>query len=224
MSLKQAVLFAFVLTAGLGSALAESIVGYNYSSNLNATSQSAAVQSTSTTASAAMPILYVGNDGQGNVAEAYSGAATTTAATALSNGNYFSVVVNLTPGSVMDLTDLTFEVGAGDSYNWGVRGYVIRTSTDGFTSDLYAGTFPSATQFAPAEQTVDLTGADFQDLSSIDFRFYVYNPRGSQSTDFRNLSLDGTIPETATPEPVSGILVLSGLGAMALRRRLRKSK
>ncbi len=216
--LRNTALLTLALGAPTLTASAAVIVSYSYASDLNATSQVAEVLSTSTASSLANG--YVGNDGFGNVFEAYSGAATTASA-AISGGNYFAVDVVLTPGSTMNLASLAFAVGAGDNINNGTRGYVVRSSVDSFASDLFSETFASGTGYAsPTARSINLSGAAFQGLSSIDFRFYVFNPAAFQSTDFRNLALDGTINAASVPEPTILLTFGTGLALLMWKRRV----
>ena len=75
--------------------------------------------------------------------------------------------------------------------------------------------------------TVNLSGAQFNDLSAVTFRLYDFVPGGGQSIEFDNVTLNGT-PSPA-PEPHS--LGLFGLGALGLvvgyawpRRAMRGSR
>jgi hypothetical protein len=126
--------------------------------------------------------------------------------------------VTAAPGGLLDLTTLQFEVGKGG--NSDPRGYFIRSSVDGFASTLFATNLPTGPQMAPALQTIDLsTLSAYQNLSSVDFRFYVWTPNPTfQSVDYRNLQLQGTV----VPEPSSLALfavAAAGLGLFHHRRK-----
>lgn len=132
---------------------------------------------------------YIGDDGFGNVLEAYPLSGSTSHDTALSTGSYFSISATAPKGGYLDLEKLEFEVGKGGSAD--PRGYCVRSSVDSFDSDIFATELPSGAQQSPALKTIDLTGLSTSNLSSIEFRFYIYtpDPAGAYSVDFRNWKL-----------------------------------
>lgn len=158
------------------------------------------------------------NDGFGTVFQSYPSNGSTTAVAALSNGSYFSIALSLQPGYLLDASSLTFDVGKGG--NSDPRGYFIRASVDGYSSNLTAATLPSGAQQAPQFASVDLSGAQFQGLSSLGLRFYVWTPSPTgNSVDWSNITLNGA---TATPEPSTILLLAGGIGALiAAQKRLR---
>lgn len=156
--------------------------------------------------------FFVADDGFGSVLQAYPSSGSTDFASAAANNSYFSITVTASGGSDLDLGLLQFEVGKGGSSD--PRGYFIRTSVDSFASDLFSTLLPSGAQQAPALKSINLSGSPvFQNLSSIEFRFFVFtpNPSGS-SVDFRNLELSSAA--NSVPEPAS--LWLIGTGGLLL--------
>jgi len=133
--------------------------------------------------------FYIGDDGFGNVLEAYPLSGSTSHDTALSTGSFFSISATAPPGGYLDLEKLEFEVGKGG--NTDPRGYFVRSSVNNFGSDIFAAELPSGSHQSPALQTIDLTGLSTSNLSSIEFRFYIYtpDPAGAYSVDFRNWKL-----------------------------------
>jgi hypothetical protein len=200
--------------------LAEVIVSYPFTANTNPSQLGAGVQSSTFNGSHLLQFL-VQNDGFGNVLQAYPPNGSISAASALANNSYFNINVTASPGTFLDLTTLQFEVGKGGDSD--PRGYLIRTSVDGFSSDLFSTNLPTGPQQAPALRTIDLsTLPAFQNLTSIDFRFYVFAPDvvGGilHSVDFRNLELQGT----EVPEPSSLALfsvATAGVGLFYHRRK-----
>ena len=49
-------------------------------------------------------------------------------------------------------------------------------------------TRPNLTHF-----TVDLSGPNFQGLTSVSFRIYTYLPGGGRSIEYRNATINGTV-------------------------------
>lgn len=200
------------------SASASSIVDYMFASSTNATFIATGVKSTSVDGSR-LSQFYVGNDGFGNALEAYSANGTTTdAASALTNSSYFSLSVAAAAGKLLDIASLSFDVAKGGDSD--PRGYFIRSSVDNFSTNIFAATFSPGVHTAPASVTIDLS--QFADQASLNFRFFVWQPNLSNSIDFRNLSLSGSVVASRdgqVPEPVTLLLLLSGLGAICVARR-----
>jgi hypothetical protein len=118
----------------------------------------------------------------------------------------------MNPGFFLNPETLTYDVGKGG--NADPRGYIIRSSVDGFSSDLVSVFLPAGAQQAPSSGSVDLSAAQFQGLSVLSLRFYVFTPDPSvNSVDWANVTL-------STPEP--GTLLLMGL-ALALIVTVRLS-
>jgi hypothetical protein len=167
---------------------------------------------------------FIGNDGFGNVLEAYPMTTAISAATAISTSSYFTITVNASSAGPMALSQLLFEVGKGGASD--PRGYFIRSSIDGYANDLFAQTLPVGATQAPAPAVVNLSGiAGMDRVNAITFRFYVYTPTPTtNSVDFRNLAVVGS-QAPALPVPVNQLTWLLALalavlgGALQIRQR-----
>jgi hypothetical protein len=141
--------------------------------------------------------------------------APTTGALAAASGNY--ATFTLTSSTPMDLSSLTFGGAYGLFSN--PAGYAVETSVDGFASYV-TGAFSSQSP-AFSTDTVDLTGPQFQGLTSLTFRLetYVTNGGDAQYSDF---TVNGAL--AAVPEPntlaLAGMGIMSMFGLKAWRRRV----
>lgn len=195
------ILLAFLLSS-LSQAEAAVYAQYNFTSDTNVSALGAGVSSTYD--GSHLYDSYVGNDGFGNVLQAYPTSGTTTHDNALANNIYFSI--NLT-GSNLNLGVLQFDVGKGG--NSDPRGYFIRSSVDGFASDIFSTLLPSGSASAPALQSIDFSSLSaFQNLTTINFRFYLFTPSIGNSVDFQNLTLNSNINNV--PEPSALLLLITG--------------
>lgn len=141
-----------------------------------------------------------------------------TAATAVSLGNYFSFTVTPSAGYALNLSSLSFNEAI--TPGGGLSGYDVRTSVDGFASDVQsAGGIASSSAVS-----VGMSGAGYQGLTSaLTVRIYAFNsaatlPPSFSLAAFNSVILGGTV--TSVPEPTT--LALIGVGGMALlglRRR-----
>jgi hypothetical protein len=215
------------LTLLLLTTCASASVLYQYpftsSGNFNPTSVTPFVQSLTldtTNLNAASPCVC--DDGFGVVFQSYPSNTSTSHGTALSNNSFFTITLNLMAGSSMNLTSLAYNVGKGGSGD--PRGYFIRSSVDGFASDIKAVTLPTGAQAAPGADLVDLSGASYQGLSSLALRFYIWTPFPvSNSVDWNNITLNGTAQAApgSTPEPGSLWLLVGGLTIVGAKRLKR---
>jgi len=136
------------------------------------------------------------------------------ASNAVSNGSFMDFT--LTPDVEMDLTSFTFRAARGGSST--PRGWVLRSSVDGFTSNLGTANVP-AVHPTYTNFNVSLTDLSFQDLTSaVTFRLYTYSPSNTNTIRFEEITVNGT----AIPEPSSLILLLMAMGAFFVIRKRRK--
>jgi hypothetical protein len=137
---------------------------------------------------------------------------TYTPALAVSGGNY--ATFTLTSSTPMDLTSLTIGGAYGIFSN--PAGYVLESSVDGFGSYV-SGAFPtqwggsSSPTTGFSTETVSLTGAQFQNLTSISFEVFTYLQNGGDAA-YNNFTVNGSLG--AVPEP--NTLALAGMGMMSL--------
>jgi hypothetical protein len=145
----------------------------------------------------------------------YGPGAANTAALAVASGDIATFTI--TSPSLMNLTSLTLDGAYGQFAN--AAGYAVESSVDGFSSILSTADF--ATQ-APTftTETIDLSGASFQGLSTITFEIFGYAHNSGQ-IQYDNITVNGAL--TAVPEPNALALMGTGLmslfGLMAWRRR-----
>jgi hypothetical protein len=194
-------------------ASAQDFVLYPFSTNLNPSVVGAGV--TPALGVATLSGAFIADDGFGNVLEAYPTAGSTSAALALANNSFFTLSLSITPGTFGPVF-VNFNVGKGG--NSDPRGYFVRTSLDGFASNVLSQTLPSGANQAPAPQSfsLNLTGQ-----SSVTLRFYVWTPNpANNSVDFRNLEVARNVP--GTPVPPSWSLALIGLAIAGLYSAWRR--
>jgi hypothetical protein len=135
-------------------------------------------------------------------------------ALAVATGDY--ATFTLTSTTPMDLTSIILGGGYGQFSN--PAGYALQTSVTGSSIFSTANFTTQVPTFG--NQTVDLTGAAFQGLTSITFDVYGYVNNGGDM-QFDNFTVNGTI----APVPEPGVLALTGIGMsglfglMARRRR-----
>lgn len=135
---------------------------------------------------------------------------------------YFELTVSAEAGYTLDLDSLSFNSARGGSS--GTRGFEIYTAVDGgaFTfgdTPILDVADETGTRSNPRAVSIDLTGAEYQGISSITFRYYALtNSPGSfvRSIDFDGWTLEG---DAVIPEP--GSLALLGLGGICMLRRRR---
>lgn len=199
------------------SSSSDTLVYYTFSSNFNYTSLSALLSS-ATTDFSHLDQYYIGEDGFGDVLESYpANDASTNYATAVSNNSYFTLTLNA--ADVVNVDSLVFEVAKGGFAD--PRGYFIRSSVDGFTSDLISETLPAGFNAAPVRKSIAL-GSQFDGVSSVTFRFYVYTPGTGYSVDWRNIYLKGSIGNAVPVSPWSIIASILLIGMVAVYRVHKK--
>lgn len=130
------------------------------------------------------------------------------------DNDYFEFTITPDVGKKLNLEEFRFST-RGD--NGGPANWSVRTSLDGFTDAIYTNIGQSQ-----GNNSVDLTGASFDDLTSaISFRIYLAGRTGGSGAGGalanagNGTQLLGTV--TPVPEPSALVLALSGL-ALIMRR------
>lgn len=149
----------------------------------------------------------------------------TDAATAVSNASFFQFSITPNSGYLMDLTELTV-LGSSGTVSLPNNGYVVRSSVDGFSTDLASGAFQTS---FPTYTTisVDLSGSEFQNLTAqTTFRIYTWRDAGTNpAAAYDNLVLNGSI--VPIPEPGTMALGIAAVGMLivtAISRRRRPDR
>jgi hypothetical protein len=121
---------------------------------------------------------------------------------------------------VLDLTSLAFESarGGGDPATQ-VRRFELYAEVDGGSFDfgdtpLLAIDNETGTRLAPVDRAADMSGAAFQGIGSITFRYYPLTPATGNTMDFETMTLNG---QAVVPEP-AGLCVLGVVGLILVRR------
>lgn len=202
------------------SGSSETLVYYPFTSDLSYTILSSSISS-ATIDHSSLRGFSVGDDGFGSVSEAYPVLGATSYATAVSNNSYFTLT--LTATGTVNMDTLVFEVGKGGYAD--PRGYFVRSSVDGYASDLISETLPSGFAAAPVRKAIAL-GSAYDGFSSVTFRFYVFTPDdGSCSVDFSDLYVKGSSGVSAVPVSTWSIVAAMLLIALfTLYRVQKKSK
>lgn len=142
-----------------------------------------------------------------------------TPAAAVSNNQFFQFTVGSTSGYQLDLSSLAFDAGRGGASN--PRGWVLRSSIDGFAADIGTAAIPTV-QPTLTHFSIDLSGAAFQDLvAAVTFRIYGYAPAvPGVGSFFDNLTLNGSVnSDILVPIPGALAMFLAALGTVAARAR-----
>lgn len=213
--------FTLLLLLGALSlpAWAQNFVLYPFSTDLNPTTVGAGV--TPTLSPAALSTFFINDDGFGNILDARPTSGSTSASLALTNNSFFTLSLSITPGTFGPVV-VSFDVAKGGDSD--PRGYFVRTSLDGFATDVLSQTLPSGANQAPAPQAFSLNLAG---QSSVTLRFYIWTPDpNTNSVDFRNLRVDGTPAVSSVPIPTLKewalallTLMLLGIGGWVVRNK-----
>lgn len=133
------------------------------------------------------------------------------------NNVYFEFTLAPQAGYHLNLSSATFDFGASFSTSL-LIGWNLNSSVGGFTqvTAIASASFASSGQAANAftQQTIDLSGAQFQNLSSaVTFRLYLSDSSSSAASQVRfdNLTVNGT---AAIPEPA--VTTMMGFGLVGL--------
>ncbi len=140
-------------------------------------------------------------------------------ATSVSNFDnaFLAITITADAGQTLNLTELSLDSAAFTSNNR--RGYEIYAEVDGGTFDpgdlLIDVNDENASRANPANHSADLTGAKYQGISSITFKFFPLTDLSGRTVDFKNFTVEGEV----IPEPAS--LALLGLGGLMMLKRRR---
>lgn len=155
-----------------------------------------------------------------------TGTAITTASDAVLQGSYFKFTLTANGGFELNMSSLTFDAAKGGSS--GSRGFAIQTSATGFSTDsstnvnssgvVSSGAFTTLTLTTFTTITLDLSGASYQHLSSLEVRIFSFSPTTASSLEYDNFATNGSV--VSVPEPTTwGLLAGAGTALLVLRRR-----
>jgi hypothetical protein len=149
---------------------------------------------------------------------AFIGSGGSTAANAITSGDFFKLTLTPTAGNSISLTSLSFDIFAATAGPSARQLYIFSDKTGiAGGSELFTGSTISGSTLIPYNTaatgqnfSVDLSGnsalANITD--SVTFRFYTQTPTAAQSLALDDITFNGTV--TAAPEPSS--VTLLGLG------------
>lgn len=189
--------------------------------NYNFTSATASVDADANSTASSFTSNYGSNSGLSGAGNYFVRVQVTPPLTdPVTTTNYFTFTVTAASGFTLNLTDLALKTALVDP-NQPSGTTFVRSSVDGFAFDLgsYTQTGTSGSDFT--NRSIDLTGAAYQNLSSITFRIYHYDDTDStSSTGLVHRIDDVVLNGSAIPEPASlAILGLGGLSMLVRRRR-----
>ena len=130
---------------------------------------------------------------------------------------YTEFTIQADTGYALNLASLDFDSARGGTL--GTRGFEIYGAVGGAPTilDLLldVNDEPGLTT-APTARSIDLSGAQYQGINSITFRYYTLTDSSTRSINWDNMVLSGT---TVVPEPSSlGLIAVAGLWALITRR------
>lgn len=142
---------------------------------------------------------------------------------ALDPARYFAFSVSAVAGNVLNLSSLSLRSSLSDNNSPDFDGtIVIRSSVDNYAADI--GTITQASTDGAvftARGPFDLSGSQYQNLSSVTFRFYLFDSSDSSATTsivhrVDDVVLNGeAIPEVST----LGLAALAGASLLGRRKR-----
>jgi hypothetical protein len=144
-----------------------------------------------------------------------------TAADSVSGNRYFQFTITPDSGYQLDLTSLTFDVARGGAST--PRGWVLRSSVDGFASDIATDEILTQQPTFTAV-SVGLAGASYQGLTGdLTFRVYGYMPSQGPLIGlyFDNLSLNGGVSLVPEPGEYAAVAAAGLLAWAGWRRRMQ---
>jgi len=138
---------------------------------------------------------------------------------AITDNDYFTWSMDAAPTYQFSVTNIVFNFERSST---GGQDWALRSSADSFTANLttFTGLDNGSTE------TVDLSAAGLDDLTTIEFRFYGYNGSSSVgSAGFEGSGNDLVINGTTSLIPEPGTMAMLGAGLafiLAARRRMSR--
>jgi hypothetical protein len=136
--------------------------------------------------------------------------------------NYLTWTLTVDAGSQLELTEVKFDYWNEQASGFGVS-YALRSSVDGFTSDLASVENYLVSDIATLTADLDALGTTFEGLTgSIDFRIYAYGDVAFNESGERGRldSIYHSGATTAIPEPGTfGLVTVFGGAVLFIRRR-----
>jgi hypothetical protein len=109
---------------------------------------------------------------------------------AMTKDKYFQFSVSANAGFNLNLSTLEFDAARGGAAT--PRGYVVLSSVDGYTSVVDQQDVPTVRNVL-THFSIDLSGAQYQGLSTVTFRIYTYTPGGGRSVEYSNVTINGKV-------------------------------
>ncbi|HEY8965547.1 MAG TPA: hypothetical protein VIM58_03835 [Candidatus Methylacidiphilales bacterium] len=217
---------------------AATLLNYSLNGSTSVTSKDANV--TATTFGHGIGFNGNGTDGLANTGvsagNAFNRAMAASEVDAVAGNDYYTFTITASAGQTLNLSTLTFNIATqGGTSSGSDATFFVRTSLDNFSTTVGSGevSTPSTTLSAYTPVTIDLSGAAYQNLSTITFEIFDYNtignvdPLTSRAIDrIQTVALTGAVVAAAVPEP-SSTLLLGGsfllFAACQVIRRGRRS-
>jgi hypothetical protein len=151
----------------------------------------------------------------------------TTLADAIDNNHYIQFNLTALSGYRFDLVSIEMSGASGSS---GPDSVALMASVLGFSAGEELGTLTGRqgvgggwdTDASGWGDSIDLSAAEFENVTDVTFRLYTWGSTGTASSGIRNLSgndlvINGTVE--AIPEPATmGLFGLAAIGCLARRR------
>lgn len=111
-------------------------------------------------------------------------------AEAIQKDKYFQIQVTANAGSQMNLSTLEFDAARGGDAP--PRGWAVLSNVDGYTNIVDTQEVKT-TRNTLTHFSIDLSGPQYQGLSTVTFRIYSYTPGGGRSVEYHNVTINGTV-------------------------------
>lgn len=145
----------------------------------------------------------------------------------IDTGKYFEFSLTAASGVTIDMSSITFGVGRSGT---GPRQWEWRSSVDSYAATIGSYTTTNAgltnsggvltnpdSNSSWTGNVLDLSGAQFKNLTSVSFRIYAYNAEATAGTG----GLQGNLSFAGTAVPETSAALLGALGVLGLLRRRR---